>query len=91
MSAQPIETAGAPFVPQTIAEIRAALPADDRDRFDAALAGANTFQISGVVDEWWARAMVSGQLEDIAASFAAIRAGQVELVPAGEVVDDRRR
>lgn len=90
MSAQPIET-GRPFVPQTVAEIRAALPAHLRDQFDTDLASANTFQVSGVVDEWWARAMLTDQLPEIDASFAAIRAGEVTLVPADEVVDGWRR
>jgi hypothetical protein len=85
VTAQPIE--GRPFVPQTVAEIRAALPDDaQREKFDHELADANAFEVSGVVDEWWPRALLADQADEIAAEFAAIRRGEVELIPAAEVV-----
>lgn len=90
MSAQPIETGG-PFVPQTVAQIRAALPEDQRPLFDADLAGATRFEVAGVMDAWWARAVLGPELNEIDASFAAIRRGEVELIPAADVVPGWRQ
>lgn len=83
---QPAET-GRSFVPQTVAEIRSALPGTLAARFDADIAAADAFGVSGVVDEWWARAVLAPELAQIDASFAAIRRGEVELIPAAEVID----
>jgi hypothetical protein len=94
VTAQPID--GRPFVPQTVAEIRAALPNEDqRERFDAELAAATRFEVAGVVDEWWPRAVLAGRPEEraeIDALLAALRRGEdVDLVPAAEVIPGWRR
>jgi hypothetical protein len=91
-TAQPIET-GRPSVPQTVAQIRAALPDDgSRVRFDADLSGATRFEVAGVVDEWWPRALLAGMPDvraDIETTMAALRRGEdVDLVPATEVAPD---
>ena len=83
VSAQPIHTART--VPQTVAQIRAALPADQRTLFDAELAAATRFEVQGVVDEWWPRALLTGLpavRDDVDQAVAALRRGeQVDLAP----------
>ena len=76
---------------RTVAQIRAALPGDcSRVRFDADLSGATRFEVAGVVDEWWPRALLAGMPDvraDIETTMAALRRGEdVDLVPATEVV-----
>ncbi|OLE22487.1 MAG: hypothetical protein AUG49_18840 [Catenulispora sp. 13_1_20CM_3_70_7] len=83
MSAQP---AGR-YVPQTVAEISAALSPGDRERFEAELGAANRFTVGAVVDQWWPRAALTpAEVKDIDGGFAAVRSGRAVTVPAVDVL-----
>lgn len=62
MSAMPIEAHRRPPVPHTMAGIRALLPEEQQERFDAEFAAVDLDDLTAVAklrDDWWCRAAIA--------------------------------
>jgi len=82
MTAQPIDQPP-PRIPRTPKAIRAHLPASAQQHFDAEWTDLDLDDLTAVArfrDTWWSRAVYETD-PTIAADFAKLAAGELDLVP----------
>jgi hypothetical protein len=84
MTAQPVNHHGAPYVPNTVEGIRAALPEKLRAAFQAELGeavdAADLARLDAVKGKWWAQALWNVD-PSIREDFALLDSGHAQFAP----------